>query len=257
MTSEASADAHLAALRLSADRLRTIASGLTDEQLRERAYPADWTVAQVLSHLGSAAVIMQRRLDDALAGVTTPDDFAPGVWDVWNAKTPAQQRDDSLAADENLLARITAMTGDERERLALPMGPLTLGFTEFVATRLNEHALHTWDVDVAFNPAATLPGEVAAFVVDNLELVARYTAKPTGDTTAITVATVAPEHRFTIRRTPDSVTFSTGQAGAAPDVELPAEAFARLVYGRLDNEHTPDGKRDDILNTLRQIFPGP
>ena len=35
---------------------------------RSRAYPSEWTIADVLSHVGSGAVIMQRRLDDSLAG---------------------------------------------------------------------------------------------------------------------------------------------------------------------------------------------
>ena len=51
----------------------------------------------MLSHLGSGAVIMQRRLEDTLAGQAMPDDYAPGVWDTWNAKTPVEQRDDALA----------------------------------------------------------------------------------------------------------------------------------------------------------------
>jgi hypothetical protein len=91
--------AHLEALRSSVDRLHDLAAPLTEQQLAGGAYPSEWTVAQVLSHLGSAAVITQRRLEDGLAGQDTPDDFAPGVWDVWSAKEPVAQRDDALAAD--------------------------------------------------------------------------------------------------------------------------------------------------------------
>jgi uncharacterized protein (TIGR03083 family) len=257
MTPEPGADAHLDALRLSARRLRDIATGLSETELTGRAYPADWTVAQVLSHLGSAAVIMQRRLEDGLAGATTPDDFAPSIWDVWNAKTPVQQRDDGLAADDALLARIEAMTPEERERFVLSMGPLTLGFSDFVAMRLNEHALHTWDVEVALDPAATLPPQVAELIVDNLELIARFTAKPTGDATTISVATVDPQRAFTVDLTADSVRFSPETSAASPDVELPAEAFIRLLYGRLDPDHTPDGLDATAISTLRRVFPGP
>ena len=32
-----------------------------------------------------------------------PDDFAPKVWDEWNAKSPRAQADDSLAVDHRLL----------------------------------------------------------------------------------------------------------------------------------------------------------
>jgi hypothetical protein len=40
-------------------------------------------------------------------------------------------------------------------------------------------------------------------------------------------------------------------------VRLPAEAFLRLVYGRLDPDHTPPVDTQDVeLGTLRSIFPG-
>ena len=37
---------------------------------------------------------------------------------------------------------------------------------------------------------------------------------------------------------------------------LPAEAFIRLVYGRLDPEHTPPGVEDPTLKVLRTVFVG-
>ena len=101
---------------------------MSDADLTRGAYPAEWSIAQVLSHLGSGAVIMQRSLEDTLAGQAAPDDYAPGVWDTWNAKAPAAQRDDALAADTALLARIEAVTPGERQHLCLRMGPMTFGF---------------------------------------------------------------------------------------------------------------------------------
>jgi hypothetical protein len=101
----ADAEAHVEALRSSVARLRGIAASMTKAELTGRAYPSEWTIADVLSHLGSAAVITRRRLDDALAGRPTPDDFAPAVWDTWNGKAPGAQRDEALAADADLLAR--------------------------------------------------------------------------------------------------------------------------------------------------------
>lgn len=249
--------AHLDALRASVERLRDLAARLTEQQLTGRAYPSEWTVAQVLSHLGSGAVITQRRLEDAVAGQDTPDDFAPGVWDTWNAKSPVAQRDDALAADAALLAQLEAVTPEDRDRFSSDMGPMTLGFTEFVGMRLNEHALHTWDVEVVADPAATIPTAVAALVVDNLELIARFTGKPTGDTTTITVATIDPQRGFTIDLTPETVRFTPGAADTAADLQLPAEAFARLVYGRLDDEHAPADVHGSALPTLRRVFPGP
>jgi uncharacterized protein (TIGR03083 family) len=179
------------------------------------------------------------------------------VWNTWNAKAPAAQRDDALAADTALLARIEAVTPGEREAFTFGMGPMTFGFGQFVGLRLNEHAFHTWDIEVAADPGATIPRQVAELVVDNLELIARYTGKPTGDTTTIAVATTDPQRSFTVDLKPDSVTFGASTGAVPADVELPAEAFARLVYGRLDPEHTPPGDHGPALDTLRRVFPGP
>jgi uncharacterized protein (TIGR03083 family) len=251
------ADAHLEALRSSVARLRRLVSDTSEDDLVESAYPTDWSIADVLSHLGSGAVITTRRFDDALGGRDTPEDFAPGVWDDWNAKGPIDKRDDALAADAELLARLDAATHDEQAAFTSEMGPLTLDFARFVGMRLNEHAFHTWDIEVVADPAATIPDAAAALVVDNLELIARFTAKPTGDTRTITVATTAPDRRFTIELTPDAVVLSAGGAESTADLVLPAEAFSRLVYGRLDPDHTPADSESDEIEILRRVFPGP
>jgi uncharacterized protein (TIGR03083 family) len=250
-------DAHVDALRSSVARLRDLASVLTDAELSDRAYPSEWTIADVLSHLGSGAVITRRRLADALIDQPTPDDFAPGVWDTWNAKTRAAQCEDALTADAELMTAIEAVAPTQRNAFTSSMDPMTLGFTEFVGMRLNEHAFHTWDIEVTRNPAAVLPPQVAALVIDQLDLVARFTAKPTGDTATITVATTEPERGFRVSLIPDSVTFGPADDAAAPDLSLTAEAFSRLVYGRLDADHTPSGRYGSALDVLRNVFPGP
>ena len=135
---------------------------------------------------------------------------------------------------------------------------MTLDFAQFVAMRLNEHALHTWDIEVAGNPTATIPQQAAELIVDNLDLIARFTGKPTGaTTTTITVATTDPVRRFTVDLTPEAVTFGPSTNTGQTDLQLPAEAFARLVYGRLDPAHTPAGDHGPAIDVLRQVFPGP
>jgi uncharacterized protein (TIGR03083 family) len=247
---------HLQALRSSAERLRDLVAGLDDGQIAASAYPTEWTIADVMSHLGSGAVITLRRLEDAIAHEPTPDGFAPSVWDVWNAKSPRAKIDDALGADRALVERIESLTDDETSGFEFSIGPMTFDFAGFIALRLNEHVLHTWDIDVALDPAATLPPDAAALVVDNLELIGRFTAKPTGSTRTIAVRTTDPRREFTIALTPDSVMFTPG--GGDPDLELPAEAFARLVYGRLDSDHTPLFNGEPAtLDELRRVYPGP
>lgn len=250
------ADAHLHALRESVTRLRNLASQLSNDDLDRGAYPAEWTIAQVLSHLGSGAVITQRRLEDTIAGTDTPDDFAPSVWDTWNAKSPAAARDDALTADAALMDRLGTVTSEQRSTFASVMGPMTLDFEQFVGMRLNEHALHTWDIEVVDHPTASIPHTAADLVIDNLELIARFTGKTTLDGT-ITVHTTQPERDFTIDLATEPVTFEQTPPHYSAQLHLPAEAFARLIYGRLDPHHTPPGHDDDRLTSLRNAFPGP
>jgi uncharacterized protein (TIGR03083 family) len=249
------------AFRTSVNRLRDVVAPLDDETIVRSAYPAEWTIAQVMSHVGSAAVILGRRLDDQRAGHDTPEDAAPAVWDEWNAKTPRAQVDDGLAADAAYLQRLEAMSDQDRQELSFTIGPLRLDFDQLAGVRLNEHAVHSWDIEVALDPSATIPPAIAALIVDNLDLIARYTSKPGGDPSQITVRTSEPERHFTVELAPDSVSLipSAGEAGAgAPHLELPAEAFVRLVYGRLDPEHTPPSVGDPaLLQRLRGTFPGP
>jgi uncharacterized protein (TIGR03083 family) len=249
---------HIDALRSSVARLGRLAIMRSAEDLTRPAFPSEWSIADVLSHLGSGAVITKRRLDDFIAGRDTPADFARAVWDDWNAKGPEAQRDDGRIADAELLAALEGVTPAIRASFTSVIGPITLGFEQFVAMRLNEHAIHTWDIEVVEDSSSTIPQQAAAIVVDNLALTAHFTARPTGDTRTITVATTAPERGFKIVLTPDSVQLSpTPPHPRSADLALHAEAFARLVYGRLDSAHTPAGTEGDVVEIMRRVFPGP
>jgi uncharacterized protein (TIGR03083 family) len=248
----------LPALRNSVGRLHQLCRGLDDAELEAQSYAREWSIADVLSHLGSAAVIMRRRLEDAQVGRATPDDFPPSVWDEWNAKSARAKADDAMVADEGVLEALEAVGAPDRTRLTFPMGPMTFDFDQFASARVNEHVLHTWDIEVVFDEGAHLPHDAAAVVVDNLGLIARFTGRPTGAVRDVVVATTDPARKFTVRLAVDAVDLTSGGSGRAPDLVLPAEAFCRLVYGRLDAAHTPVVTGDAaVLDSLRPVFPGP
>ena len=250
---------NLDALSTSVRRLRELVEPLDDDMIVRPAFPTEWTIAQVISHIGSGAVISRRRLEDGIAGTTPDDEFAPQTWDEWNAKSPRAQVDDALAADAALIADLLAVSDAARSRFASTMGPISLDFDGFVDLRLNEHAFHTWDIEVALDDAATIPVPIAAVVVDNLEMIARFTAQPTtGDPGTITVRTSEPDRSFDVELTADGATLTPTPATAGPvDLELPAEAFARLVYGRLDPAHTPSVAGEPaLLDRIRNTYPG-
>jgi hypothetical protein len=138
------------------------------------------------------------------------------------------------------------------------LGPLEFDFAGFVGLRLNEHVLHTWDIDVSLDPAATLPPDAAHLVIDNLDLIARFTAKSVGEHRSIGVTTTDPARAFRIDVSADAVSFTREEDPGDADVTVPAEAFIRLVYGRLDPEHTPAVEGDlTALDQLREVYPGP
>jgi len=117
--------AHSPRFACSVGRLHQLCRGLDDAQLEARSYCRDWSIAGTLSHLGSRAVIMRRRLEDVLAGRTTPFDFAPSVWDEWEAKSARAKADDALVADEAVLDALEAVSPEDRSRLTFPIGPGT------------------------------------------------------------------------------------------------------------------------------------
>ena len=157
-----------------------------------------------------------------------------------------------------MIERFEAVGEQERATFTTTFGPLTVGFDDLVGFRLNEHGLHTWDVEVTLDPAATLHAEQTALIVDNIGLIARYTSKPTGSLRTIAVRTTEPARDFVVDLANDAVTFSPEPWGGQPPLVLPAEAFVRLVYGRLDPDHTPPFEGDpDSLAELRKVFPGP
>jgi uncharacterized protein (TIGR03083 family) len=245
----------LPALRASVDRLAALVTPLEDAD--RSAYPTEWTIADVVSHVGSGAVIWSRMLDDQLAGAATPDDFNQQVWDEWDAKSPVAKLHDGVAADGSIMARLESLSSEDRARIHVSMGPMELDWDSIIGMRLNEHLVHEWDVAVALDPDATLAGDGVAFVVDELEMIARFAAKPTGPSRSITLTTTAPARGFRVDIGED-VRVSAIDPPPTPTLTLPAEAFVRLVYGRLDAEHTPTAVTGDLdaLDQLRQVFTG-
>ena len=246
------------ALRASVDRLHALVGGLDDAQLVSRSYCDDWSIAQVLSHLGSGAVISLRGLQDVRAGTPTPDDFNQSVWDEWNAKSPRAQADDALAADEALTRALEAMTETERAGLTFSLGPMNLGFNDMFGLRLNEHAFHTWDIAVVFDGSAACPRKPPqwwsttsrSWPVSAAVLMARTAPSPSAQPT--------PSAPSRCGSRPTVWRWVPASPGSHPTCELPAEALSRLVYGRLDSGHTPVFTGDAALvETLRGVFPGP
>jgi uncharacterized protein (TIGR03083 family) len=246
------------ALRASHDTLSKLVEPLVGDQLQQPSYASDWSIAQVLSHLGSQAEIFSLFLDAGLNGEDPPrpDGFAP-IWDAWNARSPQAQADDALRFNEALVERFEALSPEQHERFRLQLFGMDLDTSGLARLRLAEHAVHTWDVAVALDPAATIAQSAVSLLVDAIAQTAARTGKPDGKTRQVHIATSSPERHFNLEIA-ESVTLAVGSPdGSPPALQLPAEAFIRLVYGRLDPAHTPPvAARGVELDELRGVFPG-
>jgi uncharacterized protein (TIGR03083 family) len=261
---ETSARAWIGALRRSQDRLAPMAGSLSADELAMQSACAEWTVAQVLSHLGSGAELALRWLDAAIAHETPPGPEAfPAVWEAWGARRPAEQAADAVAYNERHVARLESLDDDELAAAHVTLFGLELDGGGLARIRLGEHTVHTWDIAVAFDPSAVLPADAVTLLVDSLPLLATRTGRPATADEAWTVLlrTTDPERELLLRVS-DAVTLepigadalATGE-GAPAALTLPAEVLVRLVYGRTGTDDVPTADADTFAR-VRAVFPG-
>jgi uncharacterized protein (TIGR03083 family) len=250
----------IAALRRSHEHLRALVEPLDAARLGGPSYASEWSVAQVLSHLGSGAEIFSLFLDAALTGTEPPgrEQFEP-IWASWNAKPVEEKAADSLSIDARFVDRISALEPERRDALRLALFGMDLDLVGLLRMRLGEHAMHTWDIAVAQDATATVIPDAVVLLVDTLDQLVARTGKPSGEPGRVAVHTTAPERDFVLD-IGDSVTLAAddgGAPGSAHELRIPAEALLRLVYGRLDPAHTPPLEAKGVdLDVLRGVFPG-
>ncbi len=248
----------IAALRRLHDELVDYTSGLDGAALRTQSGCSEWTVADVLGHLGSAAEIGLNTVTEGKADM----DAAPPVWERWNAMTPEEKASNFVTSGERLLEALEALDDDElaTKRIDLVFLPEPVGIDFLVGMRLGEVALHRWDVEVAFDPEATLAAYVVPFSLARLPMFAGFFAKPIGTTGEVQVEITEPTRGYVLELTAEGAKLTGGQAiDPHSRLSLPAEAFVRLTSGRLKADHTPEtveAEGEISLDDLRRAFPG-
>ncbi len=247
-------------LRNSHDRLAGLVQPLVPEQLRAQSYDPDWTIAQVLSHLGSGAEIATLSLAAALGGGQLDQDAFPAIWDTWNNRTPEMQAADALTWDGEHVSRLEQLTGEQLDSIGLDFFGRRLDAAGLVRLRLSEHAIHVWDVAVTVDPGASVADDAILPVMEQITQLFQFVAKPAGEAFRVRLRTTDPEGDYLLD-VGESVTLSDWAGAGAPavdgEIQLPAEALLRLFYGRLDPDHTPAYTAEGIeLDRLRAVFPG-
>jgi uncharacterized protein (TIGR03083 family) len=249
----------LAVLRRSHDHLAAQVGGLDAAGLRRRSYCTEWSIAQVLAHLGSQAQIFGLMAEAGLTGGDAPgqDTFSP-IWDAWNARSPEDQAADSIAVNEEFLRRLEALDTEQLDSFHLSTFGMELDAAMFLRMRISEHAVHAWDVAVVLDPAATVAADAVEILVDSLPDMAARVGKAADKSVTLRVETRAPERSFVL--VTGGVRLEPGTGGSVHGtLQLPAEALVRLVYGRLDRAHAASVQLDapqTSLDDLLAVFPG-
>ncbi|RYB92065.1 maleylpyruvate isomerase family mycothiol-dependent enzyme [Nocardioides oleivorans] len=250
----------IAGLRTNHDELATLVAELSEDQLAGPSGASEWTVAQVLSHLGSGSEIMHGQLAAAIAGEPNGVDNQT-VWARWDAASPADQAAGFLEHDDRLVRALEGLDAEQRRDLRVDLGflpePATL--STMTGMRLNEVAQHAWDVAVAVDAAAGLEQSSAPVLVEHftgdLAFLLGFTAKP--DAAPAPARVAAGDVVLTIED--GSVGLSDTVGDTTATFEGPTEALVRLLAGRLKPEFTPAGTTvtgNVSLDDLRRVFPG-
>jgi uncharacterized protein (TIGR03083 family) len=259
------ADTNIAALRTGYDSLAALVVKLSDDDLALTSGSAEWDLSQVLSHLGSGAEIGRATAQAALDGKPNPGrEFNQSVWARWDAMSRRERADGFLGANAGLIELYESMDPDTRQNLRIDMGflPAPIDVATAVRFRLREQAMHSWDVRVTFDEKATLSPEAVGPLMEGKDELLGWIGKADkleGRHGVLQVRTAAPEEVFALR-----LGEPIGIDDGLPEefdgtLALPAEAWLRLVAGRLSPRHTPaaveaTGLAD--LDLLRKVFPG-
>ena len=79
--------------------------------------------------------------------------FVP-IWDARNARDPRAQAADSLKAEHVFLERFESLDAAQLDGFGLALFGMDVDAAGLAPMRLSEHALHSFDVAVALDPAA-------------------------------------------------------------------------------------------------------
>ena len=240
---------------------------LPPEGWTEQSFCSDWQVYEVVAHISSQPEIHAGTLKAALRGAPPMgDDERRAIWARFDAMAPEDVLPAFRANNDDFIAFIDSLSEDELgQTIPWIFGPSPIAAV--LAGRLNEQALHAWDVLSMHDQNATLtPDAVPDLVEVNIPSRVGRLARPdlaealAGKT--IQIDHSQPDGAITLTVAADG---RAGQSGttATPDltVALPAEGLVRLIWGRLDVAAGVESgqvtlSQPDLADSLQKLFPG-
>jgi uncharacterized protein (TIGR03083 family) len=255
------ADRTISALRSNHDELIGVVAGLSDEQLDARSGATEWSVAQVLSHLGSGAEISRATLAAAV-GAAPNADSNQDVWNRWNALTPRDQAAGFVSADDQLISLFETLDAAQRASLSIDVeflpAPMTLA--AYAGMRLNEAAQHSWDARVSLEPDAIISADTADLLAEHFATDLAFLLGFTAKTDALAQsAVIAIQGRDYVLDISDRVSLINASPPPTATFTGSIESLIRMFAGRLTNTHTPPQTAVEgnvTLDDLRRVFPG-
>jgi uncharacterized protein (TIGR03083 family) len=257
------ADPWIHALRVEQDQLADRIRAFREAELSGPSACTDWSIAQVLGHLGSGAELMNGTIEAALRGESESGLDNQAVWDRWDAMTPAEQAAGFLESSERVVANLEALDADQRANVRFDLAylPEPADVATVAGLRLNELMLHSWDVRVMDDPDLTLtPGSVE-LLVDRAGMLIGFLGHAEaveGRPVTVAVDVASPDRTLGIELA-DRVAVVDAPTDPDGSISAPTEAVLRLIAGRLAPEHTPAGVETTgavSLDDLRRVFPG-
>ncbi|MFC7529342.1 maleylpyruvate isomerase family mycothiol-dependent enzyme [Actinoplanes sp. GCM10030250] len=252
----------IAALRSEHDTLAGVVSALSVEQLTGPSGASEWTIADVLSHLGSGAEITLAGLRAALGETQAPGpDFNQGIWDRWNALSPQDQAAGWAKSDTALVTALEAVPQERYDDIKVPSFlPEPLSLASFTAMRLSEVAPHVWDVRAGLDATAALAERSTTLLAEHLSgslgFLLGFIGKPDAAGEQAVIEISGTPYRIVLD---DRVRLTTQALSATATFTGPLESALRLIYGRLTPKHTPaevEVTGNVSLDELRAVFPG-
>ncbi|MGA5028790.1 maleylpyruvate isomerase N-terminal domain-containing protein [Streptomyces griseoincarnatus] len=251
----------LEALHTSSRRLADTVASLSERELSQPSMADGWSIAQVLSHLGSAAEICTGLLERGIAGDErgpVREDLEP-VWQRWNTLPPPAQLEAWQEADTRHLQLLDSLDMSQQLQVRVPYFAGLLNLPDYAGYRLSEHSVHAWDVEGALTPRAIPAGEVK-LLWERLDLVATRFRDVTTLTrlapAQITIALTDPARTLLLDLDAELHLYPCEPAEPAGSVTGPAEAVLRLVYGRHQPTDEVQVSGAVTLADLKALFPG-
>lgn len=250
-----------AALRSSHRDLVTFAETIPAAERSRRSYCTQWSVAQVYSHLGSGAEIGLANVRAALTGTEPADNKK--IWQRWDSLSADEMISGFTVADARYLDALDQLDiGDLDDVLVQVDALFRLPVDLSMVLRLAEHALHSWDVHVSFQPDAEVDPRAAELLIDlyppeiGSMVATRMVAGRAGRAALRVDIDSAP--RTLALTFADTVVLKPVQPGNEPSytgrLRVPTPgAWARLLTGRLDDDHLPAGVTSTGTPTLHDL----